>query len=401
VSPCLQERARVHDTLIELCFERGFANVTVEALCQRAAIRPAVFREEYTDTEDCLCQVYEVERARIMGRLAEACAGVGSWRQRVRISAYVTLRLLTEDEKLTNFVVNEVRIAGDRSRIMIGEALATLFDLLDEGRLQRSGPGMISRDTAVAVGGGIFNQIYSAVGRGEPVSANVVPQMLYTAMLPYLGREMALEELSTPSPLEDRASIREALLDLGWECGFSSLTLEMLSERAGVALGDFKREYLDLDDCLSQVYAAEVQRLRNLNTLARAGRRGWRQRLRASLYALYGFLTSDRRVARLLAIGPRTTAEASLHRFEEAVEELIDQIDEGRQELPNPDSIGRDTAESLAAEILGQIYAAIGREPSPAAGEAIVPTLMYWAVVPYLGEAAALEELRVDCCFPI
>lgn len=192
---------RVHAALIDLCFERGFAAVTVEDLCRRAEVDRSYFDAEWSGLEDCFCTVYGVERERIMGTLADACEGIEDWRVRVRAAAYATLRVLTEDERVTNFVIAEVRSAGERAQRMVGEAIESLFDLLDEGRLERgAGAAAISRDTAVAVGGGIFNQIWLAVGRGEPITEEAVPRMLHAVILPYLGPEAAMEELQAAPP---------------------------------------------------------------------------------------------------------------------------------------------------------------------------------------------------------
>jgi hypothetical protein len=134
-----------------------------------------------------------------MSALDAACVGVESWRGRLRATAYATLEILTEDEAVTNFVINAVRY-GERSRLMVEEAVNSLFDLLDEGRAERSDPEAISRATAESLGSSIFAQIYSAAGLGLAIRAEVVPQMLYTALLPYLGPEVAAEELAIPPP---------------------------------------------------------------------------------------------------------------------------------------------------------------------------------------------------------
>jgi hypothetical protein len=52
------------------------------------------------------------------------------------------------------------------------------------------------------VGGGIFNRIFATVGQGEPIppEPKIVPQLMYGAVLPYLGPEVAKEELTIPPP---------------------------------------------------------------------------------------------------------------------------------------------------------------------------------------------------------
>ena len=50
------------------------------------------------------------------------------------------------------------------------------------------------------IGGGVFNQIYAVVGQGKPLTETRIPELMYTAVLPYLEPEAALEELKMPAP---------------------------------------------------------------------------------------------------------------------------------------------------------------------------------------------------------
>jgi hypothetical protein len=163
-------------------------------------VDPADFSARFATLEDCFCDAYGVERARIMAALDRACVGLQSWRERLRATAYAAVDVLAEDQRVTHFVVNEVRLAGERPRLMLEEAVHSLFDLLDEGRGERPDPEAISRNTAEALGGSFFAQIHTAAGRGEQIRAEIVPQMLYAALLPYLGPEPAAEELRIPAP---------------------------------------------------------------------------------------------------------------------------------------------------------------------------------------------------------
>jgi hypothetical protein len=77
------------------------------------------------------------------------------------------------------------------------------------------------------------------------------------------------------------------------------------------------------------------------------------------------------------------------------VRRLVKLIDEGRQETADPDAL----SPALAEAVFGSIYQTLARElggaGSGAEPEQFVPQLMYLAVRPYLGEAAAREELTM------
>lgn len=192
---------RIRNALIELCFEWGFARVTVEDLCRRAGVDLLTFELQYSDLEDCFAQIYEAERDRIIRVLEISTVGITTWRGRLRATAYALFRCLSEDEKLTHFMIVAGRTGGERAQLLIAEGLERMFDLVDEGRGERGGPEVISRATAESIGGGIWTQVYAAVGKGWlPPEDEIIPQMMYTAVLPYLGPQAALEELSIPPP---------------------------------------------------------------------------------------------------------------------------------------------------------------------------------------------------------
>jgi AcrR family transcriptional regulator len=188
--------------LIDLCFERGFAALTVDDLCDRAGLDRAVFFHFHTDLEDCFFQICGAELRRYRHLAALARAGLGDWRDRLRATVYALYRYLDSDERLRRFAVVEIRAAGERSALLIGSEIEGLFELIDEGRSEPTAAPSLTRATAESIGGGIFNEIYTAAAHEGPMPAEeeVVPQLMYSAVLPYLGATVAVEELHIPPP---------------------------------------------------------------------------------------------------------------------------------------------------------------------------------------------------------
>jgi AcrR family transcriptional regulator len=203
-APALPAVSPFRTALIDLCFERGFAAVTVEALCQRADLDRPAFDYRYADLEDCFVQICRRELGRYRRLAAAARAGLGDWRARLRATAYALYRYLDEDERLRRFTIVEVRAAGERPALLIDEEIEQLSDLIDEGRAEPTAPPTLTRATAESLGGGIFNQIYVAAGHPGPMPCEEeeeeVPEMMYSAVLPYLGAARAAEELEIPPP---------------------------------------------------------------------------------------------------------------------------------------------------------------------------------------------------------
>jgi AcrR family transcriptional regulator len=198
----MDDRERIREALLDLCAEQSVPEVTIDAICGRAGLPRQKFDGLYTGLEDCVVQIDQGEYERYERELAAAVKGKSSWRDRLRATAYALYRFMAADERVWKFVVVEVRIAGEQSRLLQGDQIAAHFDLIDEGRLEPTAPASLTRATAESVGGGIFNRIFATVGQGEPIppEPEIVPQLMYGAVLPYLGPEVAKEELTIPAP---------------------------------------------------------------------------------------------------------------------------------------------------------------------------------------------------------
>lgn len=196
----LGERERIREALLDLCLERGYAETSEALLLERAGLDQAPFNRHFESLEDCFCQVYVEIRDWALDLIGTAVAGKTSWRTRLRAAAYGLLRAFNHDERNTHLAMVDVRFAGERALILMAAGMGEMFDLIDEGREGVDEGPAISRATAESIGGSIFNQVFVALNREFPLSKSVVPQLMYTAVLPYLGPAAAKKELTIPPP---------------------------------------------------------------------------------------------------------------------------------------------------------------------------------------------------------
>ena len=193
---------------------------------------------------------------------------------------------------------------------------------------------------------------------------------------------------------EEVQRLREALLDLCAERGYKKLKLKQLLERASLDEAAFHRHYPDLDACfaavLDQIYEEFFARAQE----AVAGQSGWRDRMRATAYALLRYLRADERVARLAAVEVQYAGKRAQELFLETFNRLVNLLDEGSSEADGPDSPSLATAIGVGGVVFARIQEAVA-EGELGLGEEEIPELMYAAVFPYLGAEAAEEELRI------
>ncbi len=201
-------------------------------------------------------------------------------------------------------------------------------------------------------------------------------------------------KLSGAEP-DSRARIRDAVMELVVERGFDATTEKMVIERAEVRRDDFESLFGDLRGCCVEIYRENIEDFNQAVFGAAVGDR-WRDRLRAAAYTAARYIDArpiQTRFDMIQMLGVGDMAQAYRDRY---LGRIVNLIDEGREELPDPDSMSRD----VAIGVFGSIYQFLLKElhdrRAPVTAESFVPQLMYIAVRPYFGHDAALEELSVE-----
>ena len=186
--------------------------------------------------------------------------------------------------------------------------------------------------------------------------------------------------MAQPDPAEERARLREALLDLCTERGFKKLKLAELLERAGLDEATFRRHYADLDACFAAILSDIYAEFFALAQAAVAEESGWRDRMRATAYALLRYLRRDERVARLAAVEVQYAGKQAQALFLETFNRLVKLLDEGSSEAVGPESPGLATAIGVGGVVFARIQEAVA-EGELGLGEEEIPQLMYAAVL--------------------
>jgi len=197
------ERDRIGRALIDLCFAHGYRNVTLPMLLKCAEVDQETFERHFAELQDCFCVVFQELSSQYLVRLGGAFATRQCWREQMRAASYASLRFLREDLPRARFLFIEVLSAGARAQLVRDQNMEALYELVDLGRRELDDPDSVSRDTAVSIAGGIYERMHVAIDRDDPeVWETLVPEFMYTLVLPYLGPEAALEELSIPAPAD-------------------------------------------------------------------------------------------------------------------------------------------------------------------------------------------------------
>jgi AcrR family transcriptional regulator len=199
--PREEEVRRLREALLDLCAERGYKDLELEQLLERAGVDESAFRHHYGDLDACFAAVLGDIYDEFFARAQEAIAGQVGWRDRMRATAYALLRFLRRDERVARLAAVEVQYAGPPAQALFLETFNRLVEVIDEGSSEVDGPDSPGLATAIGVGGVLFARLQEGVANGElGLGEEEIPQLMYAAVFPYLGSEAADEELRIPPP---------------------------------------------------------------------------------------------------------------------------------------------------------------------------------------------------------
>jgi AcrR family transcriptional regulator len=214
------------------------------------------------------------------------------------------------------------------------------------------------------------------------------------------GGPRACDPRASVGPDSPLTRIQRATVDLIADRGFAGVAPADVVERADVTEAEFLLYFARLEDCCVETFDCIAERCERSLYAAYDSPGTWRDRLRAAAYASARFMKANPVETRFALVEFGRATEFAKARLEWAIELYTDLIDAGREESAEPDSMSRASARSAIGSTMSLLSRQWQEEGDVSEAERFVPEMMYLAVRPYLGQEAALEELRIPppCC---
>lgn len=189
-------RDRIAAATVRLIGSHGLAATGVEALCEHARVSRRHFYRCFVDMEDCFLSVHDDVAAELCETVTSAYEGPVAWHDRVWAAGWAAMRFMREDPLRARFLVVAVNGSGSRAQSRRDRIVQRLVDLLDAGREGLEDPGSTSRCSAEVAAGALYRMLLDRVEAGD-VGRGVefLPELVYMAVMPYLGARAAEEEL--------------------------------------------------------------------------------------------------------------------------------------------------------------------------------------------------------------
>jgi AcrR family transcriptional regulator len=199
-------RERIAEAVVEMVGTQGYEATTVEMFLERAAVGREEFEAHFSGKADCYLEIYEELGRQFMAQTGEAYLAADNWREGMRQTAYATYEYFREDRARARFVTLEPLNAGGRAAAFLDANLDMLVELVHAGRFELEDPDSVPRSAAEAAVGSIWDKLLRRIRNEELGDDGAVRELMYVAVMPYLGEKAAKEELVWPRPGDEDGS---------------------------------------------------------------------------------------------------------------------------------------------------------------------------------------------------
>jgi AcrR family transcriptional regulator len=201
--------------------------------------------------------------------------------------------------------------------------------------------------------------------------------------------------LPFPSPhgrRPPRERLLEAMLLESGELGYEAVAVRHVIERARTSRATFYKYFADREDCFAQAYDDFADWLSRRLIGVAARQPSWREGVRAALAELLELCANQPALTRALLVEVHAAGERPLERRRELMERLARALDGARREKGSPGSPPAIAPDFIVGAIDTLLAAKLMDGEAERAPE-MLPGLLHFVVMQYLGEAAAWEEM--------
>jgi AcrR family transcriptional regulator len=189
-----------------------------------------------------------------------------------------------------------------------------------------------------------------------------------------------------------RERILEAMLLTSGELGYEQVAVRNVIERAQTSRATFYKHFEDREDCFTQAFSETAEWLYRRIAASAARQPTWREGLRAAMAELLEFCANQPAIAKALLVDVHAAGEQSLAKRRDLMERLSRALDSARREIPSRQAPPPVTSDFIVGAI-DTLLAAKLLDGDGAHAPEMLPGLLHFIVMQYLGESAAWEEM--------
>jgi AcrR family transcriptional regulator len=203
-------RERLLEAVLLASGERGYEQISVQDVIERAHASRATFYKHFGDKEDCFAQAYSDAANWLYQRLTGIAKRQPSWKEGLRAGMSELLEFCANQPALARALLVESHAAGGAALAEHDLLMERLSHAIDRARREipsRQAPPPV---TATFMVGAIETLVRTKLMSDEPETApEMLPGLLHFVVMQYFGEDAAWEEM-TAAPRATWATRREA-----------------------------------------------------------------------------------------------------------------------------------------------------------------------------------------------
>jgi AcrR family transcriptional regulator len=193
-------RERLCEAMLDLVCSQGYDDTTVNAVVERAGATGSEFDRLFGSKEECAIAVFDRFMEDFNRDVERAFESEPSWPDNLRAAAYAAARYQEDHPRELRFGAIGMLWASELAQTRRELAFQNFISMVDAGRALAPHPDLVPQHAAERVIGSIAKMITKRAQRGRVSPQKFVPELMYLAVLPYLGPEAAARELTMPPP---------------------------------------------------------------------------------------------------------------------------------------------------------------------------------------------------------
>lgn len=190
------QRERLLRAMLREVGERGYEHVSVSDVVERAGVSRGAFYEEFEGKDDALFAAYDALLDVLIERVRGSFSEGDPWPTKVRLALRVLLRELAANPEIARLAAVEIPSAGPAAHEHYREGIERFLPFFRQGReYSERGDELPPDAELMAVGGAeaiVFDEVVAGRVSGLP---KLLPDILFTLLVPYLGPEDAVEQM--------------------------------------------------------------------------------------------------------------------------------------------------------------------------------------------------------------
>jgi AcrR family transcriptional regulator len=189
------QRERILAAVADVVSAASYGELTVEGIIVTAGISRRTFYEHFNNKDEAFLAAYDAITAQLVAEVLPAVDAADGFAARVAAGLGTFLDFLAGEAAFARMCIVEVLAAGPDAIRRRNDTMRSFADLIDRNAQEllagKVAPGL----TAELIVGGIYEVVYTRVLRGEIHDLPaLLPDLTYSALLPYLGPEAAAAE---------------------------------------------------------------------------------------------------------------------------------------------------------------------------------------------------------------